>query len=153
MIPGSNLLNLALTVIARQSVTYYKMIGRALNNVGQDVTTYEPPVVVTGSFQPVPRKLYQQYGLDLQKNYYTFYVSANFLDVARDVSGDQIAFNGIRFQCESNNDWYAIDGWKGVLCVEIGADETDDDMIFGFNAIPQINDNMNFENGAFADEG
>lgn len=121
MIPGSNLLNAALTVIAKQTVTYYRSTGRALNNVGQDVTTYAAGVSAMGSFQPVPRKLYTAYGLDLQKSYFTFYVSSNVIDVERDVSGDQIAFNGRRFQCESNNDWYAIDGWKGVLCVDIGA--------------------------------
>ena len=121
MIPGQNLLNMALTVIARQTITYYQYTGRALNNVGQDVTTYADPVSMVGSLQPVPRQLYAQWGLDLQKSYYTFYTSNNILDIRRDVSADQFAFNNQRYQVESNNDWYAQDGWKGVLCVLIGA--------------------------------
>lgn len=149
MIPGSNLLNIALTAIARQTIAYYQAIGRALNNVGQDVTTYALPVNIVGSFQPVPRTLYQQYGLDLQKSYYTFYTSNNLIDVARNVSGDQIIFNNQRFQCESNNDWYAIDGWKGVLCVLVqNAGEWQP--VFGYNTTPSTNENMNFNNGGFA---
>lgn len=148
MIPGSNLLNMALTVIAKQAITYYQATGRALNNIGQDVTTYAAATVIVGSFQPVPRQLYQQFGLDLQKSYYTFYTSNNIFDVMRDVSGDQIAFNGQRFQCESNNDWFALDGWKGILCVLIGSEPLDQP-IFGFNDLPQINDNFNFNNGNF----
>lgn len=121
MIPGSNLLNRALRLIMRQTVVYYQFVSRAPDDVGQDVTTYASPVNITGSFQPVPRTLYDAYGLDLQKSYYTFYTSNNLLDIERDVSGDQLVFNNRRFQCESDNDWFAVDGWKGVLCVDIGA--------------------------------
>lgn len=118
-VPGSNLLNQAFTVIARQTVNYYANTGRTTNSIGLDVTAYASVITLRGSFQPVPRKLYQQYGLDLQKSYYTFYCSANILDVARGVSGDQINFNGIRYQVESANDWFAMDGWVGVLCVQV----------------------------------
>ena len=121
-IPGMNLLNMALTVIQRQTVQYYQYSGRSLNAVGQDVTTYLSPVDIVGSWQPVPRNLYMVYGLDLQKDYYTFYTSNNVLDVTRDVSGDQVAFKGRRYQVESENDWYQLDGWTGVLCVNLGAD-------------------------------
>lgn len=121
MIPGSNLLDDALSVIASQTITYYRMTGRTLNDIGQDVTAYAPGISIDGSLQPVPRTLYEKLGLNLQNSYYTFYTSNNVLDVARDVSGDQFEFNGSRYQVESNNDWYAQDGWKGVLCVLIGA--------------------------------
>jgi hypothetical protein len=147
-IPGQNILNMALTLIARQTISYYKDAGRQPNVVGQYVTYYFPPVAIVGSFQPVPRRLYEQYGLDLQKNYFTFYTSNNLEDISRDVSGDQIVFNNRRYQCESNNDWFALDGWKGVLCVEITG-SIDDLLIFGFNQIPEINNNTNFESGNF----
>lgn len=119
MIPGTNLLDAALTVITGQVVTYYQFTGRATNAIGYDVNTYAAGVALEGSFQPVPRRLYEQYGLDLQKDYATFYAPVNILDVGRDVAGDQIVFNDLRYQCESTNDWYAQDGWVGVLCVLI----------------------------------
>lgn len=111
---------MCLTLIAKQSVVYYRFESRAQNSVGQDITTYEQPVILYGSFQAVPRKEYYLYGLDLQKNYSTFYTSNNIIDVTRDVSGDQLVYNEVRYQVESNNDWYAQDGWKGVLCVSMG---------------------------------
>lgn len=126
MTPGSNLLNRSLKIIAKQTVTYYKALARSLNDIGQDATEYDEPVSISGSLQPAPRALYEQLGLDLQKSYYTFYTSNNVIDVGRDASGDQFVFNSQRYQVESNNDWYAQDGWKGVLCVLIGKESDND---------------------------
>ena|SRR5271156_1540617 len=148
MIPGQNLLNMALRLIARQGITYYKFAGRILNSVGQDITIYGPPQTIVGSWQPVPRALYQTYGLDLQKDYFTFYTSNNILDIDRDISADQIAFNGQRYQCESDNDWYPMDGWKGVLCIHIGPDVADQ-VLFGFNGTTPPNTYTNFGWGNF----
>lgn len=117
--PGSNVLNAALRALAKQSFTYYAFLCRTPNQIGQDVTRYESPVTVQGSVQPVPRTLYQAYGLDFQRYYVNFYVSKSVLDVARDISGDQIAFGGRRFQCLSKTDWFGQDGWVAVLAVEV----------------------------------
>jgi hypothetical protein len=119
LIPGADVFKIALTVINPQGVTYYQASSRALNDVGQYVTTFASGVILKGSFQPVPRSLYETYGLDLQKSYFTFYTSNNIIDLTRDVSADQLDFNSERFQVESNNEWFAIDGWVGVLCVKI----------------------------------
>ena len=147
-VPGVDLLRIASRVIAHQTIIYYRANGRTLNAIGQDVTAFLPGEPIIGSFQPVPRSLYYQYGLDLQKSYYTFYSNHNILDIARDITADQIAFNGQRFAVESANDWRAIDGWKGVLCVMI-KEYTNDQQVFGFNAIPSENENENFGNGNF----
>lgn len=120
-IPGQNLLNMALTVIQQQTVQYYQYSTRSLNAVGQDVTVYLPVVNIVGSWQPVPKDLYQAYGLDLQKEYFTLYTSNDVLDINRDVSGDQVVFNGRRYQCQSDVEWFALDGWKAILCVYIGS--------------------------------
>lgn len=119
MIPGSNLLNMALSVIASQAVDYYKFLSRSVNSIGMDVAVYDDPVEILGSFQVVPRNLYEKYGLDFNKFYATFYTSSDIIDVQRNVSGDQIQFNNARWQCESSNDWYAVDGWKGMLLARI----------------------------------
>lgn len=119
-VPGSNILAQALTVIAKQTVSYYAFVSRAPNANYLDVTTYADPVPLQGSWQPVKRELYERLGLDLQKNYSRFYVSANVIDVTRDVSGDQIHFQGRVWQCESVNPWYGVDGWVGVLVIDVG---------------------------------
>jgi hypothetical protein len=147
MVPGSNLLNMALTVIAKQSALYYEATDRRLNTVGQYVTTYATAITLYGSMQPVPRVLYQAYGLDFQKNYYNFYTSNNVIDIERDVSGDQVVFNNETFQCVSNDDWYVIDGWKGILLVMVES-VASDTTIFGFGV-----NNDNFLNGTFIPPG
>lgn len=119
MIPGGNILNMALSVIARQSFQYYKFAARVTNEAGFDVPTYSAPLSITGSVQPIPRTMYSNLGLDFQKNYYNFYLAKNIIDINRDVSGDQMVFNCKQYQCISKTDWFALDGWDAVLCVEV----------------------------------
>jgi hypothetical protein len=118
-VPGGNIFNQAMSVLGRQCFQYFAFASRTTNDIGQDVATYAPAQVLTGSAQPVPRSLYQAYGLDLDRYYVTFYISKSVLDVARDVSGDQIGFSGKRFQCLSKTDWFPQDGWVAVLAVQI----------------------------------
>lgn len=120
MIPGGDLLDDALSVIDARTALYYKSNNRTLNSVGQFVTTYDAPVEVLGSMQPVPRYRYEAYGLDFSKSYYTFYTSTDIIAVNRNVSGDQIIFASQLYQCQSSNDWFTVDGWKGILCVLLG---------------------------------
>lgn len=119
MIPGSNLLKQAFSIISKSTVLYYKYNSRSLNDVGQEITLYDIPFELKGSLQAVPRDFYQQFGLDFTKTYFTFYAATNFLDIQRNVSGDQIEFNGKRYQCESAVDWFNIDRWDAVLCIMV----------------------------------
>jgi len=119
VIPGSNLLSAAQTVIAKQSFTYYKFKSRTTNEIGEDVAEYCPPVRVQGSIQPVPRNLYQAYGLEFQSNYINVYAPRKFIDVTRDVSGDQVVFQGRKYQVLSATPWHGIDGWDQILCVQV----------------------------------
>lgn len=119
MIPGSNLLNRASRLIALRTVQYKQFISRSVNEIGYDVSVYAEPVDIRGSWQAVNRSVYQQYGLDFQKNYTQLYTTAGVIDLARDVSGDQIIADGKVYQCISEANWLSQDGWIGVLCVEI----------------------------------
>ena len=121
-VPGSNLLGMALRVIARQAFEYYAYQDRVKNTAGLLVPSYLSPVTLSGSVQPVPRVLYEQLGLDLQRNYLTFFIEKDILDVRRGVSGDKIVFNQITFQCESVTNWYPMDGWVPVLAVQVVGD-------------------------------
>jgi hypothetical protein len=151
MIPGSNILNMAFRIIAQTPVIYYHYLGRTQNDVGQDVSQYSDGKKMTGSFQPVPRQLYEKYGLDFNKNYWTFYTENNLIDVQRNVAGDQIGHSGQRYQCEANNDWYKIDGWKGALFIHIGID-TGEPNVFGYNEKPSSNNNLNFGHSNYLGE-
>ena len=117
-VPGSNILARASRLLATQTFQYFAFKSRVTNAAGLDVPTYNKPQTMKGSVQPVPRRLYVQFGLDFQRNYYNVYVSQDVIDVERDVSGDQIIFNGVKLQCESATRWFDMDGWTAILCVQ-----------------------------------
>lgn len=116
---GGNLLNLALTVIPKQSVEWFRDNGKTTNEIGLDVTTFVDGGIIKGSFQPVPRDKLQELGLDYNKSYCNFFVSTNMIDLTRDKSGDQFVFAGERYQVISNTEWFQIDGWNGSMAVKL----------------------------------
>jgi hypothetical protein len=120
-IPGSNLLASALRVIKPTEVLYYQDSGRSVNDVGQYITTYSDPVTIMASVQSVNRMTYTELGLDFQKNYMNFWLSADVIDLGRDVTGDKIGVYGKIYQLESADYWFPIDGWVSVLGVEVPA--------------------------------
>lgn len=119
IVPGSNLLNMAFGLIGQQAVAWRAFAGMTTNAAGVKVPTWGDPVTIGGSLQPIPKSLIQQLGLDWTKNYVNFYGSFPIGDVVRDKTGDLLSYAGKTYQVLSNNDWFAQDGWKGTMCVEI----------------------------------
>ena len=117
--PGSNILKRALRLIKPSTFLYNQFKTRETNAIGYDVSVYYPSMQLSGSVQPVPRNVYAEMGLLFQKNYYIFYISHDALDISRDISGDQIQFNGLIFNCISKTNWFSIDGWDGILAVAV----------------------------------
>lgn len=120
IVPGSNLLKMAQTVIRAQTVQYRAFVSRLPNSVGLIETTFAAAVPVKGNFQPVPRTMYEHLGLDYTKNYAMLYSTELMQDVTRDRTGDQFDFGGVVWQIESANNWHAVDGWNGLLAIEVG---------------------------------
>ena len=118
-VPGSNLLNMALGLISSQAVGWRAYVGKTINAAGFEVPTFAEPVTVYGSFQPVSDNMVQQLGLDMTKNYATFFASRNFGEVDRDKTGDRLIYAGRVYQIESKTPWHDQDGWDYVLCVEL----------------------------------
>ena len=120
MIPGSNLLAQALNLIASQPVTYYRATGRTTTGAGRYISTFAPAAPqALGSVQAVPRDKFQVLGLELERDYIYWYVPADVVPLERDISGDQIEWNGDRWQLVTSTWWYQQDGWTAVMCVKI----------------------------------
>jgi len=124
IIPGSNLLALALTVIASTPVQYFQFQSTATGPTGLETATYAAPVTIPkGSVQPVDRSRYSAYGLDWEKSYVAWFVpklAASSITRNPDNSGDVIECNGRRYQLMSGTNWYNIDGWMSLLGIDIG---------------------------------
>ncbi len=119
MIPGGNLLGLAMTVIAPQILQYRPFLSRTKNDEGILASKFAAPAKLRGSIQPVPRQKYEQMGLEFQKNYVTIFIEKNAIDMSRDVAGDEFWYSGRLYQAESRTTWFAQDGWESILCVEV----------------------------------
>lgn len=121
MIPGSNLLNRAARLIQLQDVAWSAWLSNTKVAGGVVKPTYANPVTVQASVQAVSRAMYNLFGLDLQKNYVMLYTKTPMRDLERNGSCDLVDFNGRRFNVQSNTDWYGVDGWRGAICVDVGA--------------------------------
>lgn len=120
MIPGSNLLRMASSLIKLDTIQLLKLNSNAVNDIGIKVPVYDAPINIRASVQPVPRSLFQNLGLDWKKKYVTLYTeNADMIGVERDGAGDHILFNGNEYQVESETEWRPIDGWAAFLCVEV----------------------------------
>src|ERR1700749_3090975 len=119
IVPGSNLLASALSIITSQPFNYNSISSRASQPNGQYLNAYNAPVTLRGSVQPVPHDIAVQEGLELQSNYINVYVSQSVLDVGRDVAGDLITYNGNNYQVLSRTPWDAVDGWDQFLAIQV----------------------------------
>lgn len=119
MIPGANLLGMALRHIRPQTLQYRAFVSRDENAAGDTVATFATAADIQGSMQPVDKKLYQELGLNLSKNYWTLYVFGDVQPTARDRDGDLVLFAGLTCQCESDRNWSAVGEYRKILCVEV----------------------------------
>lgn len=120
--PGSNILGIALNVIAKQNFKYVKFVSRDLKENGIYVSNYAPAVMVQGSVQPADRKMYEQLGVDLNQKVITVYAPKNIFDVDRDRPGDRVIFDRETYQVISDTLWFDIDGWVRAACIGIPGD-------------------------------
>lgn len=119
MIPGGNLLNLALSVIAAQPIQWLQFDAETVQSNMAVSLSYKTPVTIAGSLQPVPRSLMEILGLDMNKSYVNIFTSNNVIDIERDISSDRFTYGGTTYQGLSSTPWRNIDGWNQILCVQV----------------------------------
>jgi len=114
----TNLLQKALKLIPSESFYYEKFTDETANSLGRMAPTYAMPVLVHGSVQSPENSLYQQMGLDLDKNYKIFYGSLDINGNETQTQPDRFIYKGKVFETVKNTNWFNYDGWCGVLAVE-----------------------------------
>lgn len=114
----TNLLQKALRLIPGENFQYLKFQGDTVNSFGVSVPSYAAPVTITGSVQSPENSLYQQMGLDLDKNYKIFYGSLDINGNETQTQPDRFIYDGKTFETVKNTNWFNYDGWCGVLAVE-----------------------------------
>lgn len=118
-----NLLPIAMAATAilgcNKPFKFYKFLTSSLDDYGRDIPEYSEPVTLTGSIQAVPNKMYEQLGLDLDKNYKTVFCPALMRSLAESLQPDIIEYNGGRYQIVENKNYYETNGWTKALMVEL----------------------------------
>lgn len=118
-----NLLPIAMSATAilgcNKQFEFYKYTGSKLDEMGRDVPDFAEPVIYTGSIQPVPNRMYEQLGLDLNKNYKTVYSPELMQSIAENIQPDRIVYNSKTFQIIDDKDWYETNGYTKIIMVEI----------------------------------
>ena len=121
MIPGSNVLNMALSIIGRKTIIWRAFQGRSQNALGNWVVTYLPDVPLYGSWQSDPTDRVKELGFDTSKTYRRFWVSSPVDAIGRGSSPDLLIADGRRYEVVSTDDWMVQDGWVSLICVDVGA--------------------------------
>ena len=121
MIPGINLLNIALGAIQPQQVVWFRFLGNTENELGQDIPAFDAGTPIIGSFQTADALVIQQLGLDVQKSYRSLSTSNPVESLRRDKSPDYVTFAGRKYQVAGEADWLVQDGWKRLILVDTGA--------------------------------
>lgn len=120
IVPGSNLLGIALGVLGAQTARYYARIGRTKDAQGVFRTTFAAPVDVVGSWQPVNKTTLSALGLDMARNHANFYSETPFSTIDENEGADEFEYAGRRWRVLNSTDWVPADGWNGVLVTDVG---------------------------------
>lgn len=123
---GTNLLSLALTALGGQMVQWHQFKSRTQNSRGQWITEYREPVGILGSWQPVDAQTVKDLGLDTSKRYHNLFTSHPVDTVNRGEAPDIIVMDGRRHEVVGNADWLRQNGWRGLLCVDVGPQQEAD---------------------------
>lgn len=112
MIPGINLLNVAMSMLGSQTVEYSRFLGNTTLPNGIKAPSYgEYETVEDCSVQPIPKSNYREKGLNFSREYVTWWVARDVLGLDRDFSGDKIQWNGKTWIVDSDVSWFEQDGW------------------------------------------
>ncbi|WP_273818070.1 phage collar protein [Providencia rettgeri] len=116
-----NLHRIASRYIPQQTALWFRFKNREPDERGHDQNQYHEPVDIRGSWQAVNTQDAQSMGFDSNMVYRRFYTSHDIKGIQRGTSPDYLVFNGKKYDVMGDADWYEQDGWKSVICIEVGA--------------------------------
>lgn len=123
-----NLLPIAMQATAilgcNKEFTYieYSDTKTEINDIGFEVPVIEFQATYIGSIQAVSNKMYEQLGLDLNKNYKLVYCPNLVKSLAeKDITG-QVLYDGKTWDIIENQNWFNSNGFTKFIMVEVKRD-------------------------------
>jgi hypothetical protein len=114
-----NILSTVQTAIGKQAYQLQKYLGRTNNVAGFQVSSFDAPIDMMGSVQPVNQRQYKDMGLDFKKSYIRIYDAGLIESLSRDKNADRIIYDGFLFEVAEDTPWFLSGGWTYVLCVRL----------------------------------
>lgn len=121
MVPGSNLLNMALGVIQpTRGATVKEYLGEVDNAFGGTEVSYrDPKPLVNVSIQPMTKQQVQVSGLAVNKTYIQIWVSQSVQGAYRGRQNDIVTWAGYDWEVQPDSDWLIQDGWVRIIAVKL----------------------------------
>lgn len=102
-------------------------LGQKVNDFGVMEAKYGEWYGIRGNVQYVPRKMYEDLGLDFTKVYINAWASVVIDDNAMQAQPDQLFWKGYLWNVTSNSEWNWQNGWVNVTAVKDKRYEGDGD--------------------------
>lgn len=108
-------------------IEYDEQTETEINELGFEVPVISFQAEYTGSIQAVSNKMFEQMGLDLNKNYKLVYCPQLVQSLAeKDVTG-QVLYNNRTWDVIENQNWWETNGFTKFIMVEIKRDRSNDE--------------------------
>lgn len=114
-----NLQALAATVIPQQTVLHHRFAGNITNDMGYQEPSYDTPVEITGSFQPMAAQDSAKLGLDFRQVHATLHTAADVALAGQGTQPDRIEYGGKLYDAIGITDWKTQDGWAHFILVAV----------------------------------
>ena len=114
-----NLRELAATVIPQQTVLHHRFVGNITNDMGYQEPSYDCPIEITGSFQPMAAQDSAKLGLDFRQVHATLHTSADIALAGQGTQPDRVEYGGKLYDAIGVTDWKAQDGWAQFVLVAV----------------------------------
>ena len=97
-----------------------------INNLGFEIPVIDFQAEYTGSVQAISNKMYEQMGLDLNKNYKLVYCPHLIKSLAEKDHTGKILYNGSEWYIVENQNWWESNGFTKFIMVEIKRERAND---------------------------
>lgn len=113
-----NLLLKALKTVPPKTVVYKHFTGNTVADNGVKVPSYATGITIyNASVQPIPTRIYQELGLNMQYEYRRVFVPADAVALEGQLSSDIFEFDGKQWKSIGNTAWHSYDGWNELIVV------------------------------------
>lgn len=93
-------------------------LEQTIDELGVAQAKYSPWYGIVGNVQYVPRKIYEELGLDFSKVYINAWGSVEIFDNSMKNQPDQLFWRGYLWNVQSQSEWNWQNGWVNVTAVQ-----------------------------------